>query len=440
MNGSECYNLAMKKFGTILAVILGLGVLAAGTIAAIPPLRESALFELNSLRTNVQYAVHPPQEAVFVPEVELATIVQATMQSLDPTATPTPLPSPTLETPGPTQAPTPTATPLPSAVTLSGIRYIDQHGLWNYCAPATLAMALTYWGWEGDRTDVGQVVKPFDKDKNVMPYELADYVNTHTQFQAIVRTGGDLNVLKRLVAEEFIVVVEKGIVIKDYNGRLGWVGHYAVVSGYDDAKQEFMTQDAYFSADYPVSYTDLMNQWRNFNYTFIVIYPPALEDNALQALAEYADETNSYHIAAQTAANEIIALDGVQQFFAYFNRGTSLVNLQDYAGAATAYDQAFLLMAALPEEERPWRIMWYQTGPYFAYYYTGRYADVISLADNTIFYASEPYIEESFIWRARALIMLGDYGAAEEDVRRSLELHPGFTPALDLAAQLGIQP
>jgi tetratricopeptide (TPR) repeat protein len=183
-----------------------------------------------------------------------------------------------------------------------------------------------------------------------------------------------------------------------------------------------------------------MNQWRNFNYTFIVIYPPALEDNALQALAEYADETNSYRIAAQTAANEIIALDGVQQFFAYFNRGTSLVNLQDYAGAATAYDQAFLLMAALPEEERPWRIMWYQTGPYFAYYYTGRYTDVISLADNTIFYASEPYIEESFIWRARALIMLGDYGAAEEDVRRSLELHPGFTPALDLAAQLGIQP
>lgn len=428
----------MRKIAFALLGLLIIGVLAVILVLAIPSLRSSAAFQIDKLRVQVQYALKPPQEAVFLPETELATIVQATMRAQAPTVTPSP--TPTVSTPGPTQTPTPTPTPLPSSVTLSGMRYIDQHGLWNYCAPSTLAMALTYWGWEGERTDVGPVVKPYDKDKNVMPYELEDYVNTHTQLRALVRAGGDLDLLKRLVSEQFIVVVEKGIFLKDFNGRMGWVGHYTVVSGYDDAKQEFMTQDAYYSADYPVSYDELLRQWRGFNYTYLVIYPLGEEEKVLRALGPSADITAAYRIAAQTASDEAVTQSGLQQFFAMFNYGTNLVNLQDYSGAAAAYDKAFQYMAALPEGDRPWRIMWYQTGPYFAYYFTGRYNDVINLATNTIDSAAEPYLEESFIWRARARTLLGDTNGAIDDVRKSLEYHPGWPPALELAQQLGISP
>lgn len=430
----------MRKIVIVVLGLVILCILVGGIFIAIPSLREMAGFQINKLRVQAQYALSPPEEAVFVPEVDLATMVQATMDAQAPTSTPTPTATATNTPPGPTLPPTPTATPLPQSVNLTGMRYIDQHGLWNYCAPSTLAMALTYWGWEGERTDVGPVVKPFDLDKNVMPYEMADYVNNHTEFKAVVRAGGDLDLLKRLVAEEFVVVVEKGIFLKDYNGKMGWLGHYAVVSGYDDAKQEFMTQDSYFGADFPVSYGELFKQWRSFNYTYLVIYPVEDEQKLLQALGPSADEETSYRIAAQTAADEAVSLEGLQQFFAYFNRGTSLTQLQDYAGAASAYDVAFQLMAALPEADRPWRMMWYQTGPYFAYYYTSRYWDVINLATNTIDSAAEPYLEESFIWRARARAILGDTAGAAEDVRKSLEYHPGFGPGLDLAQQLGIQP
>lgn len=430
----------MRKIVIVVLGLVILCILVGGIFIAIPSLREMAGFQINKLRVQAQYALSPPEEAVFVPEVDLATMVQATMDAQAPTSTPTPTATATNTPPGPTLPPTPTATPLPQSVNLTGMRYIDQHGLWNYCAPSTLAMALTYWGWEGERTDVGPVVKPFDLDKNVMPYEMADYVNNHTEFNALVRAGGDLDLLKRLVAEEFVVVVEKGIFLKDYNGKMGWLGHYAVVSGYDDAKQEFMTQDSYFGADFPVSYGELFKQWRSFNYTYLVIYPVEDEQKLLQALGPSADEETSYRIAAQTAADEAVSLEGLQQFFAYFNRGTSLTQLQDYAGAASAYDVAFQLMAALPEADRPWRMMWYQTGPYFAYYYTSRYWDVINLATNTIDSAAEPYLEESFIWRARARAILGDTAGAAEDVRKSLEYHPGFGPGLDLAQQLGIQP
>ena len=80
---------------------------------------------------------------------------------------------------------------------------------------------------------------------------------------------------------------------------------------------------------------------------------------------------------------------------------------KDYTRAAAAYDAAFANYAQIPEKTRPWRMMWYQTGPYFAYYYTGRYQDVINLATQTLDAMSEPILEESFYWRARASFSSG---------------------------------
>jgi tetratricopeptide (TPR) repeat protein len=218
------------------------------------------------------------------------------------------------------------------------------------------------------------------------------------------------------------------------------MGHYSTITGYDDARKVFITQDSYFEPNFKVSYDELLWQWRSFNYIFLVIYPPEREAELLDVLGEYADPQAAFQIAAQTAAEEAVRLDGVEKFFAYFNRGTSLVNLQDYAGAASTYDQAFALMAGLPEKDRPWRMMWYQTGPYFAYYYTGRYQDVERLATTTLDAAAEPFLEESYVWRARARLALGNRSGAAEDVRKALEYHPGFTPAVELANLLGIQP
>jgi tetratricopeptide (TPR) repeat protein len=84
--------------------------------------------------------------------------------------------------------------------------------------------------------------------------------------------------------------------------------------------------------------------------------------------------------------------------------------------------------------------MWYQTAPYFAYYYTARYQDVIDLATTTLDASSEPIMEESFYWRARALIALGDNEAAIADLKTCLEAHPDFAPCLEELNKLGVQP
>jgi tetratricopeptide (TPR) repeat protein len=160
----------------------------------------------------------------------------------------------------------------------------------------------------------------------------------------------------------------------------------------------------------------------------------------MAVLGPHADEAFNTQAAADRASDEIFTTSGRDQFFAWFNRGTNLVRLQDYAGAAQAYDEAFALdsqLAVSDPERRPWRMLWYQTGPYFAYFFSGRYGDVINLATQTLVNASEPTLEESWHWRARARAATGDTGGALDDLRTSLQYHEGFAPSLELLEALG---
>jgi len=422
----------------ILLVLLTVLILG-GLTAALPPLRDRVSYHLDQVMTRLRYALFPPENAVFVPQPILVSSTgngEITLTPAPPaTVTLTPTSLPFRETPTPTL----TVTPLPGAAALKGIRYIDQHGMWNYCAPSSLAMQLSYWGWSGTREDVGHYVKPFEEDKNVMPYELADYVTSQTKLSTVIRSGGTLDLLKRLVANGYVVLIEKGTYIQDVTtGKPSWMGHYNEVSGYDDATQEIIVQDAYFKPDLRIQYDTILQEWRAFNYIFLVVYPPEKEQNLLSVLGDYAGETNSYRIAYGKASAEINTLSGIGAYFAWFNRGTSQVNLQDYAGAVESYDQAFALYPNLPEDKRPFRMLWYQTGPYFAYYYMARYQDVINLATQTIDNVAKPYLEESFYWRGRAEGASGDAQKDIADQRMALKYHPGFKPSLDELAHLGV--
>jgi tetratricopeptide (TPR) repeat protein len=116
------------------------------------------------------------------------------------------------------------------------------------------------------------------------------------------------------------------------------------------------------------------------------------------------------------------------------------VALRDYTNAVAAFDAAFANYAQIQSAQRPWRMMWYQTAPYKAYFYTARYQDVINLANTTLEAMSEPILEESFYWRAKAWLALGDSETAIKDLQQCLEVHEGF-PACEQELQgLGITP
>lgn len=435
----------MRKKILFLAIALPACLLLAALIYQLPPVHDRLAWRVDEQVLRVRYWLNPPEEMVFVPQGQ--AITPATPQALAPSLISTASPTPAPTQPGPTEtplpSPTPTITPtaLPGQVSISGVRYEDQHGRWNYCAPANLAMALSFWGWDGNRDTVGPVLKPDGKDKNVMPYEMVDYIEGHTDLKVASRMGGDLDLLKRFLAAGYPVLIEKGTYLTDISGVKSWMGHYEVITGYDETEGIFIGQDSYVGADQRVPQEDLLIGWRAFNYSYLIVYHPDKEAEVMALLGPDADPTENFRRAAQKASDEIFGLTEIDQFFAWFNRGTSLVQLQDYAGGAQAYDEAFAVYPSIEERVRPWRMMWYQTGPYFAYYYTGRYYDVLSLADRTLeAMQSEKNLEETYYWRGMAKAALGDTSGAIEDYRSALQFHTGFEPAVYQLQVLGATP
>jgi len=422
----------MKRKKIYLLVLAGL-LIGIPLIYNLPPIRDRLDWRVAELVAKIKYGISPPEQIVFVPEeIDTLTTPTPTPQvypTVPLTDTTTRLPSAQI----PVSSPSPTATlePLPLKIQLDGVRH--EYQTWNNCGPATLAMALSFWGWEGDQRPIAAFTKPNPRDKNVMPYELTDFVEQETHLESIYRVGGEMELLKRFLASGFPAIIEKGF---EGPGFEGWIGHYALLTGFDDSDQQFTLQDSYYGPDQVMEYDDLISYWRAFNYTYLVIYPSEREEEVFTILGPQLDEEYNDRYAAQKASDEIYLTTGRDQFFAWFNRGTNLVRLQDYAGAASAYDEAFAVYPSIPEKERPWRMMWYQTGPYWAYYYSGRYQDVINLSTTTLEAMSEPVLEESYYWRALAREALSDEKGAIRDLQSALKVHPDFEQALNRLEQL----
>jgi tetratricopeptide (TPR) repeat protein len=424
-----------KRITIIFLAGIPLLCLCAGLIYFLPPVNQRLAWRVDNLRIQVRRALNPPEQVVFVPQEQqdqIAAVVEATLRAL----TPSPFPTATPTLPGPTETPQPSATAtleptaIPPQALLQGIRH--EYQKFNNCGPANLSMALSFWGWQGDQRETAAFLRPGEFDKNVMPAEMEAFVEQKTDLAALVRFGGELDMLKRLIAAGFPVVIEKGYDPPDDD----WMGHYLTLNGFDDTQGRFTAQDSLIMPNYPLPYEQVEQRWRDFNRVYLVIYPPEREAEVLSILGPQADETHNYQYAAQKAEQEIGEQTGRDQYFAWFNLGTSRAALGDYAGAAEAYDQAFALYPSLPEDERPWRVLWYEAGPYAAYYHTGRFQDVVNLANTTFFALGEYTLEESFYWRGLANEALGDHDTALFDLRKAVELNPNFTQAGEQLARL----
>lgn len=415
-----------KQYVAIFIVGIVTLCLLAGVAYNLPPIHDRLAWRVDNLRVAIKRYFNPPEEVVFTPQEQIEVIVQGTLTAL--ASEPTPMFPPGLtETPLPSPTPSQIPTPIPDHAALSGIRH--EYQKFNNCAPTNLSMVLSYWGWQGDQFATRAYLRPSYEidDKNVNPFEIVDFVEKYTEYDALWRVGGDLELLKRLVAAGFPVLIEKGLHPSDD----AWLGHYQTISGYNDANAQFLVYDSYEGPPeaYGVPYEVIAQFWRHFNFSYVVVFPSERAAEVHSILGPHGDPQKNFQAAADLALQEANGLSGREQFFAWFNRGTNLVYLQDYAGAAQAYDMAFVLYAALPQAERPWRLLWYQDGPYAAYYYTGRYQDVINLAHTTLINVDKPVLEETYYWRGMAKAALGDREGAVEDLTRAYTLNPNSTPA-----------
>jgi tetratricopeptide (TPR) repeat protein len=331
-----------------------------------------------------------------------------------PTLSPEPQPTDLLPTSTEPAAALPTATPLPERVYLEPPAWERQDI--NGCGPATLAMYLRYYGWEGDQHTIDEVIKPDRTDRNVNVEELAYYTwNYAGWLNLIYRVGGDIEILKTLIANGIPVMIEEGDELDEsyWPGDDMWAGHFLLLTGYDDAQGAFYAQDSFRQADRLVSYEKTDQRWKPFNRVYIVVFLPHQEETVKQILGDHWEIAANRQHALDTAQAEI-DLDPADSL-AWFNLGSNLVYFERYQEAAEAYDQAIIL--GLPQ-----RMLRYQFGPFHAYFHTNRYEELLALTEHTI--QITPNSEEAFLWKGWALYNLGDSNGAIDAFRSSYRANP----------------
>ena len=351
---------------------------------------------------DVPRALPPPQIAI----------------TSQPEPTSTRLPTAT-DTPGPSPTPKPSPTPIPPAVSLPAPAWERQDI--NNCGPATLAMALRYYGWGGDQYEISDLIKPTRQDRNVNVEELAYFVRTRAGWlQVEYRVGGDIELLKQLLAAGLPVIVEESFYFeKPYwpNDDL-WAAHYNLLTGYDEAAQTFTAQDSFYGADRQVDYQTMDEYWQSFNRVYILIFPPDRQELVQSILGEDWDVDVNRQNALAMAEKET-QIDP-QNAYAWFNVGSNLVYFELYSQASLAYDQARTL--GLPQ-----RMLRYQFGPFHAYFHTGRMSDLMTLAEYAL--QRTPTAEEAHLWRGWGYYRQGKTAEALADFRAALEKNPNYTDA-----------
>ena len=337
-------------------------------------------------------------------------------------------------TPFPTPVPTATSLPLPRAMNLVGPEIVPQQ--FNNCGPANLSIVLNYFGHETDQQEIGQALKPNYDDRNVSPHELVAFVNENTLLRSEVFRGGNLSLLKRLLAAGIPVIIEKGLLL---NRELGWMGHYLTLVGYREAGEQFYTLDTFLgpwdNSGRLDDYETLETLWSQFNHTFVVVYRP--EDEQLVHAILGPDLTDPMTMWQKAALSAQRSLDNEEEdAFAWFNLGASLTHLGELSGDASYYENAALAFDRARTIGLPWRMLWYQFEPYVAYLATGRLEDVRLLTEAILSDSGGRDVEETHLYQGYALLAAGDSAGAERAYRRALRLNPSYDEAQAALASL----
>ena len=399
----------MSKRIKIILIGLAVLMLLAGLVYQIPYVKSAVSWRVEKFMIYVKNVIDPIGP--------VPTALPVTAQPVMPTSTVTETSTPFIDlTPSITS--TATFAPLPAQASIASPPYEKQTP--NNCGPATLSMALHIYGWDGNQSDIANVVKPILQDRNVNPEELRYYVRTQAGWLNMeYRVGGNIEILKRLIAANYPVMVES-VTSLDPNDALGpnddlWAAHYLLLTGYDDSTQSFTIQDSYHGADLSITYSQLEKEWKPFNNIYIVIYFPQFEEEMKTLLASNWDPILNRQMAltssqADTAQNPTDA-------YAWFNLGSNLVYFDRYEEAALAYDKA-------REIGLPLRMFRYQFGPFLAYFHSNRNDDLLVLTD----YARgvTEMSEEAWLWYGYGLYRNGDYDGALKAWKKADQINPNF--------------
>ncbi len=253
---------------------------------------------------------------------------------------------------------------------------------------------------------------------------MVNFVRQQTQVSAITRIGGDMELLKDFIAANIPVIVETGYSLEGED----WLGHYQTVVGYDDNQNIFYIYDSWLGMAQRRRHDRALQRFRRATgRRSTAPSSPSTRQTAKaivqQILGDRADVTPSRSARAGSCASRKRAPTARTP-----SPGSTWARSYDQAGRVRTGRRRLTIRRF--QLDLPFRMLWYQFGPFEAYFETGRYDDVLALVNNNADTAGQ-LRRGDLLLAGQGLRRAGTQAEATAAFQRALAKNPHYQAARD---------
>ncbi len=289
----------------------------------------------------------------------------------------------------------------------------------NNCGPASLSMALRFYGIEKSQTELGQSLRPYqvaggdNDDKSVTLEELAEK-SKEFGFIPYHRPNGDIEKVKLFITYDMPVITRTWLKPDDD------IGHYRVIKGYDETTGEFIQDDSLQNKNLRYTYAQFNEIWGKFNYEYLILVP---EDKKEIADAILGDDTNfesAWQNAVKNAEKELQS--NPNNITARFNLSVAYYNTGEYQKSVDEFEKI--------ENQLTFRALWYQIEPIEAYYELGNYDRVFEITDKILNNQNRAF-SELYVIRGNIYKQKGQLDLAKSEYEKAVLYNQNLQSAKD---------
>ena len=287
----------------------------------------------------------------------------------------------------------------------------------NNCGPATLSMAMAWYGVKVPQEELANKMRPFqhpkgdNDDKTIFTYEFVNWANEYG-LEAIGRVNGDIELLKKFISNGIPVVVKTWLKPNED------IGHFRFVTGYDENKQIIVQDDSYEGPNKKIGYYDFLTMWQAFNYSYVVVYTADLKAKVDSIIGEEIDEQVAWRNALKRAEEE--SLKDENNPYPHFNISTASFHLADFGKSVKEYEKV--------ENNLPRRMLWYQIEPIKAYQHLKNYDRVFEIIEKILENGNRSF-SELYMIRGEIYLKQGLKDKAKEQFELALKYNTNMEDA-----------
>lgn len=287
----------------------------------------------------------------------------------------------------------------------------------NNCGPASLSMALRFYGITVSQEDFGQALRPYqvesgdNDDKSVTLDELAEKSKEYG-FVPYHRPMGSPDLVKQFIALNIPVIART--VTKPNED----IGHYRIIKGYDDVGGIFIQDDSLQNKNLEYTYADFNEIWKKFNYEYLVLVPKDKVQLIDQILGENADVKTAWQNAVKNSERELS--QNSDDIYSRFNLSVALYNVGDYQRSVEEFEKVENLL--------PFRTLWYQIEPILSYFELENYQRVFSITDKVLNNDNRAF-SELYLIRGKIYLKQGNKEMAKQEFEKAVFYNKNFKDA-----------